>query len=317
MIRIILDCDPGVDDAVAILFALASPELDVRGITLVGGNVALADVCDNARRIVALSGRSNVPIFAGCPKPLVRPQLFGKYSEIGAFSEAIVPRAMAPLQNRHAVSFIVDAAMEAAAADDPITLCCTGPLTNIALALVQDERITRGIARIVMMGGAFSALGNRTPWAEFNVLADPHAAETVLTSGIEVVMLPLDVTFEALMTAAHLDELRVRGGAPGRALVGLIEAHDRSDVARFGGPGGPLHDPTVIAWVLAPELFRLRPAGVGVECQGVTAGHSYADFHRKSSLPVNARVAQEIDVDGFFALLLERLSRYGVSCGSK
>ena len=311
MTRIILDCDPGVDDAVAILLALASPELDVLGITLVSGNVALSDVCDNASRIVALSGRTDIRLFAGCPKPLVRKQLFGKHAEIGRFSDSIVPSAAAPVEAMHAVTFIAETARAAADADAPITLCCTGPLTNVALALIQDEKVVAGIARIVMMGGAFTALGNRAPWAEFNVLADPHAAETVFTSGIEVVMLPLDVTFDVLMTDAHLADLRARGGAVGCALASLITAHDRSDPARFGRPGGPLHDPTVIAWLLSPDLFTLRPAAVGVECQGVTPGHTTADFYGKGSRPVNARVAQSVDADGVFALLLERLARYG------
>jgi purine nucleosidase len=311
MIRIILDCDPGVDDAVAILLALASPELEILGVTLVSGNVALSDVCENARRIVAVSGRDDVPLFAGCPTPLIRPQIFGKYSEIGAFSDAIVPRVKAPIETMHAVSFIADAARRAAETHDPITLCCTGPLTNVALAVLQDKKVAAGIARIVMMGGAFSALGNRAPWAEYNILADPHAAEAVFTSGIEVVMLPLDVTFDVLMTDEHLSKLRAQAGPVGEMLAALITSHDRSDVARFGRPGGPLHDPTVIAWVLAPELFRLRPAAVGVEYRGDTAGHSYADFYGKGSRAVNARVAQSVNAEGFFALLLERLARYG------
>ena len=311
MIRIILDCDPGVDDAVAILLALASPELDILGITLVSGNVALADVCENGRRIVALSGRKDVKLFSGCPKPLVRQQLFGKYAEIGAFSDAIVPREKAAIETMHAVSFIADAARQAAASGDKITLCCTGPLTNVALAIIQDEEVAAGIARIVMMGGAFRALGNRAPWAEYNILADPHAAEAVFTSGIEVVMLPLDVTFDVLMTGEHLSKLRAQAGAVGEVLAALITSHDRSDVARFGRPGGPMHDPTVIAWLLAPELFKLRPAAVGVECRGDTSGHSYADFYGKGSRAVNARVAQSVDADGFFALLLRRLARYG------
>ncbi|WP_342358817.1 nucleoside hydrolase [Terrarubrum flagellatum] len=307
--RIIIDCDPGVDDSAAILLALASPELDVLGLSVVGGNVPLAATTRNACKIAELAGRPKLPIYAGCPGPLVRPQIFGKYVHIGAFSDELLPPPAIPLAEGHAVQFIVREACAAAAKGETITLCCMAPLTNVALALLHDEQAQRGIDRIVMMGGAFSALGNRAPWAEFNILADPHAAEIVFTSGVPVVMMPLDVTFQALMTEDHLARLRRLGGAPAKALASLISAFDRSDHARFGRPGGPLHDATVIAWLLRPDLFKGRPAAVGVATQGVTSGHTYADFYGKGDRPINAEVMQNIDAEGFFDLLIERLSR--------
>lgn len=309
--RIIIDCDPGVDDAAAILLALASPELDVLGLSVVAGNVPLAATTRNACKIVELAGRRDLPVHAGCSGPLLRRQIFGKYAHIGAFSDELVPPPTVSLQQGHAVAFIVDAALAAAAAGETITLCCMGPLSNVALALTHDERVARGIDRIVMMGGAFSELGNRAPWAEFNMLADPHAAEIVFTSGVRIVMMPLDVTFRALMTEEHLAALRRRAGAAGEALANLISAFDRSDPRRFGRPGGPLHDAMVIAWLLRPDLFRGRPAAVGCATQGLTSGHTWADFYAKGERAINADVMQGVDANGFFDLFIERLSRYG------
>jgi purine nucleosidase len=170
--RIIIDTDPGVDDAAAILLALASPEIDVLGISVVGGNVPLPATTANACKIVALSGRRDVPVYAGAPGPLVREQVFGKYAHIGAFSDELVPATGLKPEAEHAVDFIVRVARDAAATDNPITICAIGPLTNIALALVRHPDVARGIKQIVAMGGAFTALGHRTPWAEFNIYAD-------------------------------------------------------------------------------------------------------------------------------------------------
>lgn len=309
--RVIIDTDPGVDDAAALLMALASPELEVLGVTVVGGNVTLADGLANACRIVALSGRTGVPVHAGAPGPLVREQVSGKYAAIGRFREELVGTGSVAPREEHAVSFLVRQTCAAAAAGAPLTLCAIGPLTNIALALAHSPDVARGIARIVVMGGAFTALGNRAPWAEFNTFADPHAAACVHASGVPVVLFPLDATFQALFTATDFAAMRARGGAAGAALAGLLAAYDRSDPARFGRPGGPIHDAMTVAWLLAPELFTTRPAFIGVETAGETRGHSWCDLKGGEDRPARSRIVTGVDEAGFISLLTERIARYG------
>jgi purine nucleosidase len=161
------------------------------------------------------------------------------------------------------------------------------------------------------MSGAFTALGHRTPWAEFNVLADPHAAEIVYRSGIPIVVMPLDMTFQALFTAEHFQSFRDRGSVAGSALHNLFSTFDRSDVARFGRPGGPIHDATTIAWLIRPELFTSRNATVGTQVTGLTMGYTYADFYQKMDKAPNATVMTDVDAAGFINLLIERISLYG------
>ena len=313
--RIVIDTDPGVDDAAAIWLALASPEIEVLGITVVAGNVTLEATLANACKIVALAGRTDVPVFAGAPGPLVRPQVTGKYAHIGAFSDQLVPATELKPAAGHAVDFLIGTARAAAEAGDPITICAIGPLTNLALALVQAPDIATGIRQIVTMGGAFRALGNRTPWAEFNVYADPHAAEIVYGSGVPIVLMPLDVTLQALFTQEHIQHFSDTAGPPGRALANLLLAFDRGDIGRFGRPGGPIHDPTTIAWLFKPELFVGRPAAIGVEVAGKTAGYTYADYHRQTDRPATALVIERLDEQGYIALLSERLGFYGGAGG--
>lgn len=312
MIPIVIDTDPGVDDAAAILTALASPELDVRALTAVAGNVPLEAVVANAAKVLAVAGRPDVPLYAGCAGPLVRDQVYGKHRALGTFDDALLPVEPAPVRPRHAVEAIVDMARRAEAAGERITICALGPLTNIALALVFDPRVARGIDRILVMGGALAALGNREPWADFNMLADPHAASTVFSSGVPIVLMPLEMTVQALVTDRHLDRLE-QGGTIGRHVVRLFRASDRNDPARYGRPGGPVHDATTIAWLLWPELFTGAPAAIGIECTGRTRGYVFADFHGVSDLPVNAHVLRSVDEERFLTRLVERLSRAGPS----
>ena len=308
--RIIIDTDPGLDDAAAILMALASPEIEVLGLSVVAGNVPLQDALINACKIVGLSGRTDVPVHGGAVGPLVRDRVLGKYAEIGAFDDRLVPAGHIRPAEENAVRFIVRLAREAARTGDPVTICAIGPMTNIALALVQHPDVARGIGRIVLMGGAFAAMGHRTPWAEFNVYADPHAADVVLRSGVPIVMMPLDVTFKTLFTREHFEAFR-RGGAAGQALCNLFTTFDRSDTARFGRPGGPIHDATTIAWLLRPDLFKGEDVHVGVELMGVTMGHTYADFHNRLGRQSNATVITDVDQAGFTKLLIERIGRHG------
>jgi len=308
--KIIIDADPGVDDAAAILMALASPEVDVLGLAIVAGNVPLRDTVLNACKIVGLSGRRGVPVHAGAAGPLVRDQVYGKYARIGAFDDTLVQLGDVSLSDEHAVHFIVRSAREAVAVGEQITICAIGPMTNIALALMQHPDVKSSIKQIVSMGGAFTALGHRTPWAEFNIYADPHAAEIVYRSGVPIIVMPLDMTFQALFTSEHFEQFRA-GGQAGKALFNLFSTFDRSDVGRFGRPGGPIHDATTIAWLIRPDLFRGREAFVGVQVTGLTMGYTYADFYGKMDRLPNATVITDVDEAGFIALLIERIARYG------
>lgn len=308
--KVIIDADPGVDDAAAILMALASPEIDVLGLSIVAGNVSLEHTVTNACKLVSLSGRRDVPVFAGASGPLVREQVFGKYARIGSFDDKLVKAGDIVPAEESAIQFIVRSARAAAAAGEQITICAIGPLTNVALALVQHPDVARGIHQIVSMGGAFTALGHRTPWAEFNIYADPHAAEIVFQSGVPIVLMPLDMTFQALFTAEHFKQFRA-GGEAGAALYNLFSTFDRSDEKRFGRPGGPIHDATTIAWLIRPELFTSREAFVGVQVTGLTMGYTYADFYKKMDRPANATVVTDVDETGFIELLIERIARHG------
>lgn len=306
--RVIIDTDPGVDDAAAILAALSSPDLDLVGITVVAGNVALADALGNACRIVGLSGRCDVPVHAGAPGPLVRKQIFGKYAAIGAFPAHLVPGdGVAPAAG-HGIAFIVRQALKAAASGTPLTLCAIGPLTNVALALLQHPAVAQGIGRIVSMGGTFAVPAHCPPWAEFNVNADPHAAAIVYNAGIPLVLMPLDVTTRALFTRDHICRMERCGTAAGAALAGLLTHFDRSDPARYGRPGGPLHDPMTIAWLLRPDLFRTRPARLTVHVDGAAAGSIHADYDIEASGTSNTLIATDVDEPGYIAWLIERLA---------
>ncbi|MCA0961993.1 nucleoside hydrolase [Salipiger bermudensis] len=308
--RIIIDTDPGVDDAAAIWLALASPEIELLGVTAVAGNVPLEATYANACRIVGLSGRADVPVMAGARGPLLRDQVFGKYAAIGAFPEALVPDSGMISSDENAVAFIARTARGAAREGRPVTICAIGPLTNVAMALRLHPEVAQGIERIVVMGGAFRALGHRTPWAEFNVYADPHAAQIVLGSGVPITMCPLDVTLQALFTATHVEKLREQGGAPGCALARLVTEFDRSDPEKYGRPGGPLHDPMTIAWLVAPELFSGRRAAVGVQVGGSTSGHTYADFNDSQA---RTTVMTDVNEPGYIALVVDRIAALGAA----
>lgn len=308
--KVIIDADPGVDDAAAILMALASPEIEVLGLSIVAGNVSLNDTVTNACKLVGLSGRRDVPVYAGASGPLVREQVYGKYARIGSFDDRLVKSGDIQPAQENAVQFIVRSARQAAAAGEQITICAIGPMTNLALALVQHPDVARGIRQIVSMAGAFTALGHRTPWAEFNVYADPHAAEIVFQSGVPIVLMPLDMTFQALFTAEHFERFRA-GGEAGAALYNLFSTFDRSDEKRFGRPGGPIHDATTIAWLIRPDLFKSQEAFIGVQVSGLTMGYTYADFYKKMDRPANATVVSDVDETGFIELLIERIARHG------
>lgn len=307
--KIIIDTDPGQDDAVAILLALASPELEVVGITTVAGNVPLALTQKNARIVCELAGRPDVKVFAGAARPLVRPLVTAEHvhGKTG-LDGPVLPDPQMPLQTRNAVDFIVETIMSEP--EGAITLCPIGPLTNIALALVREPRIAGRIREIVLMGGGYFEQGNVTPAAEFNIYVDPHAAATVFGSGVPIVMMPLDVTHKALTTRVRVEAFRAMGTAVGTATAELLDFFERFDEAKYGSDGGPLHDPCVIAWLIRPELFSGRHCNVEIETASeLTLGATVVDWWGVTDRPKNVHVIRDIDDEGFFALLIERLGR--------
>lgn len=293
-----------------LLLAMASPELEILGITTVAGNVPLELTQRNARIMADLAGRGDIPVFAGCDRPLRQPLVtaeivHGKTGIDGA--EIIDPRT--PLQERHAVDFIIETLRAAAPAS--VTLVPTGPLTNIARAMQQEPGTLAGIERIVLMGGALREGGNTTTSAEFNIYVDPDAAQAVLHCGRPITIVPLDVSHQALVTPAALDRLRALDSRVARATVGMLEFFNRFDSHKYGTEGAPLHDPCTIAWLLRPELFEGRRCNVEVETESpLTRGHTAVDFWHVTDRPSNVDWLYRIDAAGFFDLLIERLARY-------
>ncbi|WP_054309701.1 nucleoside hydrolase [Mesorhizobium sp. 1M-11] len=307
--KIIIDTDPGQDDAVAILLALASPELDVIGITAVAGNVPLRLTEKNALKICELAGRRDIKVYSGAIRPLVRQLVTAEHvhGKTGLDGPDL-PEPTMKLQEQHAVDFIVETLMH----EEPgsVTLCPLGPLTNIALALVREPRIATRIKEIVLMGGGFFEGGNVTPAAEFNIYVDPHAADVVFHSGVPIVVMPLDVTHKALTTAKRVEAFRAMGSKVGDATAALLDFFERFDEEKYGTDGGPLHDPCVIAYLLKPDLFKGRHCNVTVETTSdLTMGMTVIDWWGVTDRPKNATVMRDIDSDGFFALLTERLGR--------
>lgn len=308
--KIIIDTDPGQDDAAAIMLALGSPEeLDVLGITTVAGNVPLSLTARNARILCELCGRPDVKVYAGADAPLSRPLVTAEHvhGKTGLDGPDLDEPTM-PLQAMHAVDYIVETLLSEPAGT--VTLCTLGPLTNVALALQKAPDIAARVAEIVMMGGGFFEGGNITPAAEFNIYVDPEAADLVFRAGIPIVMMPLDVTHKVLTHKARVEKLRAIGSRPAIALVEMLEFFERFDVEKYGSDGGPLHDPTVIAYLLRPELFDGRVCNVEIETASeLTAGMTVVDWWQVTDRKPNARVMREVDAHVFFELLTERVAR--------
>lgn len=307
--KIIIDTDPGQDDAVAILLALASPELDVLGLTCVAGNVPLDLTAKNARMICELAGRTDLPVYAGCEAPLARPLITAEHvhGKSGLDGIALPDPAMA-LAPGHAVDFLIETLRREP--EGSVTLCPIGPLTNIATAFRRAPDIAARVAEIVLMGGAYFEVGNITPAAEFNIHVDPEAAEIVFTSGVPLVVMPLDVTHKVLTTRARIEAFRNLGTRVGHAVASWTDFFERFDMAKYGSEGAPLHDPCVIAYLIAPGLFSGRHINVVIETRGeFTLGMTVADWWRVSGREANAMFIGDVDADGFFALLTERIGR--------
>jgi purine nucleosidase len=220
----------------------------------------------------------------------------------------VLPQPTMPLQTQHGVDYLVDTLRQAPAGT--ITLCTLGPLTNIGMALVKAPDIAPKVREIVMMGGAYFEVGNTTPAAEFNIYVDPHAADLVLRSGIPVTMIPLDVSHKALTTAPRIQRFRALGTRCGRAVAEMLEFFERHDVEKYGADGGPLHDPGVIAYLLEPDLYSGRKVNVTIETASpLTLGMTVADWWRVTDRPPNATFMNDVDADGFYDLLTERIAK--------
>jgi purine nucleosidase len=305
--RIIIDTDPGLDDAVAILFALAAvDELEVLGIVAVAGNLPLFETERNARRICALAGRPELPIYAGCERPLLRPLATADRIHNDPRLEAVLPEAAMLLQAQHGVDFLIETLRSADLST--ITLCALGPLTNIAMALVKAPEVVGKVCELVVMGGACFQLGNVTPAAEFNIHVDPHAAAIVIDSGIPITMIPLDITHQLITTEPRLAALQALPNRYGKAVVELLAAFERNRRVKFGERAKALHDPAVIGYLLRPDLYDGREVNVAIETDSpLTVGMTVVDWWGVTGRPVNARFLNTVDADGFYSLLAEKL----------
>ncbi|MEM9001887.1 MAG: nucleoside hydrolase [Cyanobacteria bacterium P01_F01_bin.86] len=301
---IIIDCDPGVDDAIALMLALNSPELDLQGITVVAGNVPLALTQRNARQICELMGRRDLPIYAGCPRPLVRSLITAEDVHGKTGLEGVtLPDPVIPLQATHAVSYLI-ATLQAAS--EPITLATLGPLTNLAVALIQVPNIADKIAQIVVMGGGITH-GNITPMAEFNMYVDPHAAHVVFESGIPLTLISLDITHQVLTTPERLTAIKNVGTPVSQVAFELLSHYGKADAEKLGRAGGPLHDPCVIAYLLRPDLFATESGSLKIETRSpLTLGQTIVSSS-KSEEHLRATIVTEVDAEGIYDLLIQRL----------
>jgi len=298
---VILDCDPGHDDAIALLLALASPEIDLVGVTTVHGNQTLDKTTDNALRVLALVGREDVPVAMGADRPLVRELCLAAHvhGESGLDGPDLPPRASEPVE-QHAVDFLVEHVRR------DTVLVPVGPLTNVALALDRGIRP----ARIVLMGGAI-AEGNMTPAAEFNIWADPEAAARVFASGLDVTMIGLDVTHGALLTPAWAERFRAAGRV-GTFVAELVEFFKQYHQRTYGWDGAPIHDAVAVAHAFQPGIVTTERMNVEIEVESeLTRGRTVADRWRRTDRLANAHVGLKIDADAFFDLLLERIATFG------
>ena len=304
--KIIIDTDPGQDDAVAILLALASPELEVLGLSVVAGNVPLHHTTRNALALCELAGRPDLAVHAGAEAPLARPLVTAEHVHGKTGLDGVtLPQPRMALAPGHAVDFLVETLRREPAGT--VTLGPIGPLTNIALAFQRAPDIIPLVQEIVLMGGACFEVGNITPTAEFNIYVDPEAASQVFASGAPLTVMPLDVTHKALTSRAWVERMRAMGRI-GQAVASWTDFYERFDREKYGSEGAPLHDPCTIAWLLAPQLFSGRFINVEIETRGeFTLGMTVADWWRVSGRAPNATFIRDIDAEGFLALLTRRI----------
>ncbi|MGV8861037.1 MAG: nucleoside hydrolase [Pseudomonas sp.] len=307
---LIIDTDPGADDVVALLLALASPdELNVLAITTVAGNVRLDKTSRNARLAREWAGREEVPVYAGASKPLVRTPIYAEnmHGKEGLPGVA-VHEPKVGIAKGNAVDYLIETLSKAA--PHSITLALLGPQTNLALALMQAPEITQGIKEVVVMGGAHFNGGNMSPVAEFNIYADPHAAQVVLASGVKLTYIPLDVTHTILTSEQRLKQIASLNNQAGKLVCSILNEYVKADMAHYGLPGGPVHDASVIAYLLKPELFTGKQVNVAIDSrEGITFGQTLADWYDTLKQDKNVFWVENGDAQGFFDLLTARLGR--------
>ena len=308
--KIIIDTDPGQDDAVAILLALASPdELEVLGITAVAGNVPLSLTERNARIVCELAGRPDIAVYAGCDRPLRRKLVTAEHvhGKTGLDGPEL-PEPKIKLQEKHGVDFIIDTILQEP--ENSVSLCPLGPLTNIASAILKQPKIVARIKQIVLMGGAYFEVGNITPTAEFNIFVDPDAAKIVFEAGIDMVVMPLDVTHKALVTGERNEAFRRLKSPVGIAVAEMTDFFERFDKEKYGSSGAPLHDPCVTAYLINPKIFSGKKINVEIETKSeLTLGMTVADWWGVTNRKANAFFVGDLDSEKFFNLLTERLGR--------
>jgi purine nucleosidase len=307
MKKIILDCDPGHDDALAILVAHASPEIELLAVTTVAGNQTLSKTTLNARRVMTVAGIHGVPVAAGAERPLVRDPLFAPeiHGESGLEGFQF-PEPTVGVDFRHASDLMIEMLLR----EERLTLVPTGPLTNVAMTLRKNPKIVPKIEQIVLMGGS-AGRGNVTPAAEFNIYADPEAADIVFHSGVPITMVGLNLTHQALVTEKIFTRMRGIKNPVAEMATGLMKFMASTYQARFGFNTPPLHDPCAVVRVISPEVVRCQEANVMIETRGNwTYGATVCDLQGVTGRPVNARVATQLDVEGFWALVLAALASY-------
>ena len=305
--KIILDCDPGHDDAVAIMLAGINPKIELLGITVVAGNQKLEKTVNNALK-VCNHLNLDVPVYSGMSRPMIREQLIaddihGETGLDGPKFEELKIKA----EDKHAVNFIIDTLMNS---DEKITLVPTGPLTNIGMAIRFEPRIIEKINRIVLMGGSYQ-LGNMTPAAEFNILADPDAAHIVFSSGVKVVMMGLDLTRQASATKEVVEKIKSLNNKASKLFVDLMEFFAASQKNVFGWSAPPVHDPTTIAYIIDPECIEVKPMFCEIELWSERSyGRTLCDYFGILKKEPNVDVAVKLDFERFWNLIYENLKLY-------
>ena len=306
--KIIIDTDPGQDDAVAILLALASTELQVVGITCVAGNVELELTTINACKICELAGRPDTIVLAGAAKPISRSLVTAKHVHGRTGLDGVdLPTPKMKISDINAVDFIIETLLNSK--NKEITMCALGPLTNLALAIVKEPKIIKKIDQIVLMGGGFFEGGNITPAAEFNIFVDPEAASIVVNSGVKIVMMPLDVTHKVLATKSFIEKVLLINSNTSAAVAGLLNFFGRYDSKKYGSDGAPLHDPNVIAYLLKPDYYRGKNINVEIELgSDLTLGMTVADWWQVTRKRKNVHFIKDVQTDLVLDLLISRLS---------
>ena len=303
--RIIIDTDPGVDDALAILMALASPEIQIEALTTTQGNVTLEKATRNALSVLELAHASHIPIASGSVVPLVQPLRASAHvhGESG-LGNALLPELVTRPVPQHAVDYLIERVL---AEPGKLSIFPIGPLTNLAMAIRKEPRFAGAVKELVIMGGAILEHGNITPQAEFNIYVDPHAAHIVFHSGIPITLIPLDVTHKCLLLQEHVERLMLIHSPISRFIRDMIEVYTKFS-ADFGYPGCALHDPLTLATIIAPELLTLKDYFVDVDISaGVSMGKTFADIQNVTKKPANMKVAMRVRGDDFIELFLQRI----------